>query len=205
MGGCVQRHLAEASTMPITRYFVEGPLETDSNVYNVTCSLDNLPSREVIEWVIVDYVLYLIGQRGHDGLQLFVEKRGLTESHKTTQYIMRSLIERTVEFEKAFLPRFENRQALLLTSPENAKFDFMQTLEAIWCDGLANWGRFLAYITFVGAYCLTALDAGMVYTIKFLVDAAVHDLDKRIGKWIKRNGGWRICFLELRNMHDAEL
>ncbi len=190
--------------MPITRHFVEGHLEDDSNVYNVTCSLDDLPSHEVIERIIIDYVLYLIGQRGYDGVQLFADKRGRTESHKTTQYIMRCLVDRAAEFEKAYLPRLENRQALLLTSPENAKVDFMQTLEAIWNDGLANWGRFLAYITFVGAYCMAALDAGMVYTIKFLVEAAVHDLDKRIGGWIKRNGGWRICYLQMKTMHQED-
>ncbi|KAH9286184.1 hypothetical protein ECG_01199 [Echinococcus granulosus] len=123
--------------MPVTRHFIEGSLESDSNVYNVTCSLDDLPSKE-----------------------LFPGKEGRTERHGTTRYIMRCLVERATEFEKAFLPRFENRQALLLKRPENAELDFKQTLEAIWSDGLVNWGRFLAYISFVGAYCLSALNAG---------------------------------------------
>ena len=186
--------------MSITRKFLEGYVESDSNVYNVNCSLDYLPPREVIDRIIVDYVLYLIGKRGHYDLQLFPGKEGRTEWHKTTQYIMRCLVERAAEFEKAFLPRLENRRALLLISPETSDLDFKQTLEDIWSDDLANWGRFLAYISFVGAYCLSALNAGMVYEIKFLVESAVNKLDKRIGWWIKKNGGWRVCYLQLQDM-----
>ncbi|VDM25899.1 unnamed protein product [Hydatigera taeniaeformis] len=191
--------------MPVTRHFIEGALEPDSNVYNVTCSLDDLPSKEVIDRIIVDYVLYLIGKHGSYGLQLFPGKEGRTEWHRTTQYIMRCLVERAAEFEKAFLPRFENRQALLLKRPENAEVDFKQTLEAIWSDGLTNWGRFLAYISFVGAYCLSALNAGMIYEIKFLVEAAVDKLEQCIGSWIKRSGGWRVCYLKLKDVNLLEL
>ncbi|KAM7540003.1 hypothetical protein Aperf_G00000033397 [Anoplocephala perfoliata] len=186
--------------MPVSRYFLEGSLESDSNVYPITCSIDDLPSREVIDCLIVDYVLYLIGQRGHHGLKLFPGKEGRTEWHRITQYIMHCLIERAADFEKTFFPRFENRQALLLKMPENAESDFKQTLEDMWSDGLVSWERFLAYISFVGAYCLSALDAGMIYEIKFLVEIAVNKLDLRIGKWIKRNGGWRVFCLRLKNM-----
>ncbi|VDD80287.1 unnamed protein product [Mesocestoides corti] len=191
--------------MPVARHFIEGPTEADSNIYNVTCSLDKLPTREVIERILVDYVLYLIGQRGHEGLPLFEEKRGRTEWHKTTQYIMECLVDRAAEFEKAFLPRFRNHQALLFIRPETMEVDFVQTLEAIWSDGLANWGRFLGFISFVGAYCLSALNAGIVYKIKFLVEAAVDNLDKRIGRWIQQNGGWRICYLQLKSMNQDDL
>ncbi|VDL94891.1 unnamed protein product [Schistocephalus solidus] len=190
--------------MPISRHFLEGPLEEDSNVVNLTCVLDKLPSEYVIESIIVDYVLYLIAKRGFDGLQLFMDKRGRTEQYTMLRYIMRTLVDRAAEFERNYLPRFENRQALLLSMPERAKLDFMSTLEDIWSDGLANWGRFLAYITFVGAYCTSVLDAGMVYTIKLLVEAAVHDLNLRVGKWLLDNGGWRGCYLALEAMNRKE-
>lgn len=186
--------------MPIERHFVESHLEEDSNVYNVICPLDSLPTKEVIESIIVDYVLYLIGKRGFEGLKLLSERRGRTEHYRMLQYIMRSLVVQGKDFEKVFRPRFENRQSLLLTMPERAKLDFVKTLHDIWGDGLANWSRFLGYISFVGAYCINALDLGMVYIITFLVDAAIQDLDSRCGNWILKNGGWRGCYLALEGM-----
>ncbi|VDP70247.1 unnamed protein product [Echinostoma caproni] len=171
--------------------FVEGELEIDSNIYNSTCSLDNLPTKLVLQWIIVDYVYYRICLKGYKGIILFEKERGHTVNHRILDLIMRRLVDRAEELEAKFTPRFENRNAMLLCTPERAQKDFMDSLTNIWADELANWGRFLSYITFTAAYCMSCLDAGMVLIIQTLVDYAIRDLDAKMGRWVLAHGGWR--------------
>ncbi|KAA0185081.1 Bcl-2 protein 1 [Fasciolopsis buskii] len=171
--------------------FVDGELETDSNIYNSTCSLDSLPTKLVLQWIIVDYVYYRICLKGYKNIELFERERGHTVKDRLLDLIMRHLVRRAEEVEAKFTPRFKNRNALLLCAPERALIDFADSLNNIWADGLANWGRFLSYITFTAAYCMSCLDAGMVLIIRTLVEHAVQDLDAKMGKWALAHGGWR--------------
>ncbi|CAL8100787.1 unnamed protein product [Calicophoron daubneyi] len=171
--------------------FVEGDLESDSNLYNSTSQLDLLPTKEVLEWLIIDYVYYRICLKGYKGIDLFSDKRGKTEHSRVMDLLIRRVATRAEELEAKFKPRFENRNALLLSTPERAHLDFMDTLENIWADQLANWGRLLGYITFTAAYCISCLNAGMVLLIETLVEHSVEYLDAKMGKWILAHGGWR--------------
>ncbi|KAG5451555.1 hypothetical protein CSKR_104322 [Clonorchis sinensis] len=182
--------------------FIEEQLEADSNIYNSVCPLDLLPTKEVLKWVIIDYVYYRICLRGYNGITLFETDRGKTHKHVVLDLILRRLVERAEELEVKLKPRFENRKAMLLSTPERAQLDFMDTLENIWADGLANWGRFLVYITFTAAYCISCLDCGMVLLITTLVEHAINDLDAKMGKWLLAHGGWRGL---LRAANDVRL
>ncbi|GAA52334.1 hypothetical protein CLF_107862 [Clonorchis sinensis] len=157
---------------------------------------------EVLKWVIIDYVYYRICLRGYNGITLFETDRGKTHKHVVLDLILRRLVERAEELEVKLKPRFENRKAMLLSTPERAQLDFMDTLENIWADGLANWGRFLVYITFTAAYCISCLDCGMVLLITTLVEHAINDLDAKMGKWLLAHGGWRGL---LRAANDVRL
>ncbi|KAF6767799.1 hypothetical protein AHF37_10449 [Paragonimus kellicotti] len=171
--------------------FVEGELESDSNIYNSVCPLDSMPTKEVLRWLIIDYVYYRICRKGYKGITLFEHERGQTNNYRVMELVLRRLVERAEELEAKLKPRFENRKALLLSTPERAKLDFADTLQNIWADGLASWGRFLVYITFTAVYCISCLDCGMVLIIKTLVEHAVEDLDAKMGKWLLAHGGWR--------------
>ncbi|VEL23670.1 unnamed protein product [Protopolystoma xenopodis] len=171
--------------------FVESAGEKDSNIYNPRCSLDELETKTILEAIIVDYVVYLMSTRGYNGLKLFTDKLGRTAQDPILDTITRQMIHKAEEFRVNFLPRFENRKALLHRAPERAQLDFMDTVSSIWKDGMLNWGRLLGYMTFVADYCMTCLDAGIVFLINFLVEYAVKDLDSQMGRWIIANGGWR--------------
>ncbi|TPP57879.1 Bcl-2 protein 1 [Fasciola gigantica] len=182
--------------------FVEGELESDSNIYSSTCSLDSFPTKLVLQWIIVDYVCYRICLKGYKGIALFEKERGNTVKHRVLDLIMRHLVSRAEELEAKFTPRFRNRNALLLCTPERALIDFTDSLNNIWAGELANWGRFLSYITFTAAYCMSCLDAGMVLIIQTLVEHAIEDLDAKMGKWAMAHGGWRGF---LKALHEVKL
>lgn len=184
--------------MPIPGHIRERSLE----LYSVAPGpLENQPTKEVIDRLIVDYVLYLIGLQGYRSLKLFPGKENRTNLNPVVENIFLYLIERGAEFEMAFLPRFQNRLAMLPKAPEFAKQDLMQTLNDIWSDGAINWERFLAHIIFTGAYCLKTLEVGMIYEIRFLVELSVSKLDERIGEWVNNKGGWPAFFAYSVNMN----
>lgn len=173
------------------KVFIEGELVKDSNLIQSTCELDLLPTKQVLRWIIIDFVYYHLCMKGYTNIGLFAGESGQTAKNRLLDMIMRRLTERAEEMERKFKPRFENRNALLLSAPEKAQLDFMETLNNVWADGLANWGRFLGYITFTAAYCCSCMDTAMVCLVITLVDYAVDHLDSKMGKWILAHGGWR--------------
>ncbi|KAA3681296.1 uncharacterized protein DEA37_0000103 [Paragonimus westermani] len=104
---------------------------------------------------MVDYLYYRICRKGYEGLTLFEHDRGQTNNYRVMELLLRRLVERAEVLEAKLKPRFENRNALLLSTPESAKLDFTDTLQNMWADRLANWGRFLVYITFTAFVALT--------------------------------------------------
>nr|CDS29025.1 EGFP:Bcl2 fusion protein [Hymenolepis microstoma] len=184
--------------MPIQGHIKERSLELRHIVAN---PLDNIPTKEFIYRLFINYVLHLIDLRGYGGLKLFPSQEYETRLSTDTENKLHRLIKRAAEFEMTYLPRFQNRLAKLPRAPELAKQDLMETLNDIWCDGEVNWERFLAHLTFTGAYCLKTLEIGLIYEIRFLVELSANKLDERIGKWVTNNGGWLTFFDHSMNLN----
>nr|AEX93481.1 bcl2-2 [Schmidtea mediterranea] len=171
--------------------FQPSGLLKDSRVYNIECDLDFLPPIDIIDKIMIDFVMYRISIRGFPDLNIFPNKVGRTKYHSVTNEILNKLTDKADEFERQYYPRFENRKSLLEKIPERAFLDFIDTLHGIFEDNQINWGRIIGYFTFVGSYCTACIEHGMVRIVYNLVEYAIKYMNTNLSGWMSSNGGWR--------------
>ncbi|XP_062040947.1 bcl-2-related protein A1-like [Lepus europaeus] len=132
-----------------------------------------------------DYLLYIL-KMPQPGL-------GLSKTSRVLQNVTFSIQQ---EVEEALQPYLHN---VPVASVETARTIFNQVMEKEFEDGVINWGRIVTIFAFEGVLAKKLLReqaAPDVDTFKPIPYFVAEFITRRMGEWIRQNGGWENGFVK---------
>ena len=89
-----------------------------------------------------------------------------------------------------FLQAFQEACGEIFITPTDAQMSFLAALQSLFSDGVVNWGRVVAALTFSGSVAAQCVEKEMPFLVSQVIDWTTAYINTNLASWIHDNGGW---------------
>jgi len=88
------------------------------------------------------------------------------------------------------LQAFRETCGEIFVTPSDAQMSFLASVRSLFSDGVVNWGRIVALLSFSGSLAAYCIEKEMPFLVNQVIDWTTAYINTNLASWIHDNGGW---------------